>query len=168
MSDLKLPIPIKKALIIHMSVDVIKLEVQGVNLVWPMYMFELDIDKPGKKHVVLCFKSNTAETKTAVAQVFVSEYSTTGNLKIEPDPESDDMMVKQELAKLEDMIKAEENGPRDLGRYIRTTDNLDHPLPAMHSRYMVRPFETSEIAAASAARRALFEEIRNQKRPRVT
>ncbi|KIK75405.1 hypothetical protein PAXRUDRAFT_172940 [Paxillus rubicundulus Ve08.2h10] len=100
-----------------MSGDVIKLEVQGVDPAWPMYTFELDIDKPGKKHVVLCFKSNTAKTKTATAQTPVD--STTGNLKIEPDPESADMMVKQELATLEDMIKAEENGPRDLGGYIR-------------------------------------------------
>ncbi|KIK75780.1 hypothetical protein PAXRUDRAFT_171740 [Paxillus rubicundulus Ve08.2h10] len=100
-----------------MSGDMIKLEVQGIDPVWPMYMFELDIDKPGKKHIVLCFKSNTTKMKTAMAQT-PGDY-TTGNLKIEPDPKSDDMMVKQELVKLKDMIKAEENGPRDLGRYIR-------------------------------------------------
>ena len=46
MSDL---IFIKQALIIHMSGDVIKLDLQGINPEWAMYMFELDIDKPGKK-----------------------------------------------------------------------------------------------------------------------
>ncbi|KIK96435.1 hypothetical protein PAXRUDRAFT_138477 [Paxillus rubicundulus Ve08.2h10] len=96
-----------------MSGDMIKLEVQGVDPAWPMYTFELNIDKAGKKHIVLCFKSNTTKMRTAMAQT--PGDSTTGNLKVK----SDDMMVKQELVKLEDMIKVEENGPRDLGRYIR-------------------------------------------------
>ncbi|KIJ16555.1 hypothetical protein PAXINDRAFT_155190 [Paxillus involutus ATCC 200175] len=99
-----------------MSGDVIKPEVQGVDPAWPMYTFELNIDKPGKKHIVLCFTSNTTETK--MTQMGDST-TVTGNLKIKPDPDSDDMVVKQESVKLEDTVEVEENRPRDLGRYIR-------------------------------------------------
>ncbi|KIK78285.1 hypothetical protein PAXRUDRAFT_164385 [Paxillus rubicundulus Ve08.2h10] len=103
-----------------MSGDVIKLEVQGVDPVWPMYMFELDIDKPGKRqHRYLSFNVRCILTLMNRQTQMGDSTTVTGHLKIKPNPESDDMVVKQELVKLEDTVEAEENGPRNLGRYIR-------------------------------------------------
>ncbi|KIK78529.1 hypothetical protein PAXRUDRAFT_163783 [Paxillus rubicundulus Ve08.2h10] len=101
-----------------MSRDVIKLEVQGVDPAWPMYTFELDIDKPGKKVSFLASISLCILILVNRQTQMGDSTTVTGNLKIDPDPESDDMVVKQESVKLEDTVKVEENGPRDLGRYI--------------------------------------------------
>ena len=49
MAELVVPKLLKQAPIVHMSKDIIKLDIHGIVSEWDSYTVCLDIEKPGKK-----------------------------------------------------------------------------------------------------------------------
>ncbi|KIK79376.1 hypothetical protein PAXRUDRAFT_161432 [Paxillus rubicundulus Ve08.2h10] len=158
MSLNKLPEPIRKGPVVHMSGNTVLLDIKGIVPAWDMYMLSLDIKYPGEKVSIFflhLFLANIIHRQTQSEDR--TETSTIEQEQNEPDisiQDEEEPVTSQELEEAHGGYISCAVSPCCL---LIRPDTVDGE-PA--EKYMVRAFDVSLIDKEIAKKRMALEEIR--------
>ncbi|KAG1881232.1 hypothetical protein F4604DRAFT_1922238 [Suillus subluteus] len=148
---------------INMFEDNILIEIDGVASMWDTYCLGLNIVTPGSKRVIFRFKD--------IGKTIREGSSDSGHIanKVSSTLEADNVKTEPDL--VETCVKFEEDD-EDSMNYVNVspcnllTQRCGNPNarptdPFAPWRYLVRPFDRSNIPSEAAKRKALHEDIKD-------